>query len=92
MNEFWTFRDMSRRQPLMINRFKRFVKFNLICSLGAFLNVAVLWGLTDLVGLYYLISNLFGISISTLWNYGFNSNITWEVLVRHRTLKPSGRK
>ena len=92
LNEFWTFRDMSRHQPNKINRFKRFVKFNLICSVGAFLNVLVLWVLTDLSGLYYLASNLFGIGISTLWNYGFNSNITWEVPVRHRTSKPLSRK
>lgn len=79
LNEFWTFRDWSSKRPGMENRLRRFFKFNLICALGVILNVAVLWALTDLAGLYYLISNLFGIAVSTIWNYGLNSNITWEV-------------
>lgn len=78
-NELWTFHDRSSQQPGIVNRFRRFCKFNVICALGAVLNVAVLWALTDLAGLYYLISNLVGIGVATLWNYGLNSHITWEV-------------
>jgi len=60
---------------------KRFIRFNLICSLGGVLNVLLLWILTDIAGIYYLISNLVGIGVSTLWNYGLNSNLTWELSV-----------
>jgi dolichol-phosphate mannosyltransferase len=83
-NEFWTFRDRSNQRPEMANRLGRLVKFNLICALGGTLNVVTLWVLTDLAGLYYLFSNLIGIGISTLWNYGLNSNLTWELKVVHR--------
>jgi dolichol-phosphate mannosyltransferase len=86
-NEFWTFRDRSSRQPGIVKCLRRFFKFNLVCALGAILNVTVLWALTDLAGLYYLISNLVGIGVSTLWNYGLNSNITWEVPVEHKVGK-----
>jgi dolichol-phosphate mannosyltransferase len=87
-NEFWTFQDRSNQRPTVIDRLRRFLKFNLICAIGVILNVTVLWALTDLAGLYYLISNLFGIGVSTLWNYGLNSNITWEVPVERKVEKP----
>ncbi len=83
LNEFWTFRDRSTLRPGMLNRLGRLVKFNLICAVGGILNVVTLWALTDLAGLYYLYSNLIGIGISTIWNYGLNSNITWEPKVTH---------
>jgi len=87
LNEFWTFRDRSSQRPDVANRLRRLLRFNLICTVGVILNVALLWALTNLAGLYYLISNLFGIGVSTLWNYGLNSNITWEVPVKRKVEK-----
>jgi len=84
LNEFWTFSDRSSQRPGVLDRVRRFIKFNLICAGGGGLNVVVLWALTELAGLHYLISNLVGIGISTLWNYGLNSNITWEVPVTRK--------
>jgi dolichol-phosphate mannosyltransferase len=78
MNEFWTFSDFSRKRPGWFSRSFRFLKFNLVCAGGAMLNLGMLWGLTEFAGMYYLISNLFGIAAATLWNYGMNANITWE--------------
>ena len=92
LNEFWTFRDRSSHLSNGLNRLKRFCKFNIICSLGGVLNVSILWVLTDLAGLYYLISNLLGIGVSTLWNYGLNSNITWEVPIEHKVVKGEVQK
>jgi dolichol-phosphate mannosyltransferase len=89
LNEFWTFQNVSSQRPGILNRLRRFVKFNLICAIGAILNVAVLWALTDLAGLYYLISNLAGIGVSTLWNFGLNSNITWKAPVELKSRKES---
>jgi dolichol-phosphate mannosyltransferase len=40
--------------------------------------MAVLWTLTSVLGLYYLISNLFGIAAATLWNYAVNFLWTWK--------------
>lgn len=78
LNEFWTFSDFSRKQPGVVYRLIRFLKFNLICSGGAIINIGVFWMLTEYVGVNYLLSNLFGIGAATLWNYGMNANVTWE--------------
>jgi dolichol-phosphate mannosyltransferase len=72
LNEFWTFRDRSQQQSGPIHRLIRFSKFNLICAMGALLNVTTLWAFTEWAGLHYLLSNLMGITLSTLWNYGLN--------------------
>jgi dolichol-phosphate mannosyltransferase len=78
MNELWTFSDFSRKRPGLSHRIFRFLKFNFFCAGGAVINLAILWGLTEFAGLYYLVSNLFGIGAATLWNYGMNANVTWE--------------
>jgi len=51
----------------------------MICVAGAAINILVLAGLTELLGLYYLISALFGIGTATLWNYGMNIMWTWKL-------------
>jgi dolichol-phosphate mannosyltransferase len=84
LNEFWTFRDKSNRQPMIKSRMRRLVKFNLICAVGACINMVVLISLTDFIRLHYMISNLCGICISTLWNYAMNSNIVFELPIKHK--------
>jgi dolichol-phosphate mannosyltransferase len=86
LNDLWTFRDRSLLRPAFMDRVNRFLKFNLICAFGGVLNTSILWGLTDLAGFHYLISNLFGMGVSALWNYGINSNITWESQVERKVV------
>jgi dolichol-phosphate mannosyltransferase len=83
LNECWTFRDQSRQEPNLMARLKRFVKFNVICATGASLNILTLWALTEWIGLHYLVSNLAGIGIAFLWNYGLNSHLTWRISMGH---------
>lgn len=78
LNELWSFRDFARRAPQPAARLGRFFKFNLFCAGGAVLNLAVLWGLTALAGLHVLVSNLIGIGLAMIWNYGMNANVTWD--------------
>jgi len=40
--------------------------------------MTILWLLTEVVGLYYMLSNLCGIAVATLWNYVANSWWTWK--------------
>jgi len=76
LNDFFTFSD---RRPAGLKSFlKRLLKFNLVSLAGLGINMAVLWFLTSAVGLYYLISNLFGIAAATLWNYLVNMLWTWR--------------
>lgn len=76
LNDFFTFPD--RRAPGTKPFLRRLVKFNLVSLAGLGLNMAVLWTLTDLFGVYYLLSNLCGIVVATLWNYLVNFWWTWK--------------
>jgi hypothetical protein len=78
LNEFWVFRAYSERTRSLQQRLHRFFRFNLFCTAGAAINIAVLWFLTNFLGVHYMLSNLFGIAGATLWNYGTNANFTWQ--------------
>jgi len=72
LNNIWTFRD---RRLASGNIFIRLLKYNLACLIGVGLNVFVLWLLTEILGMHYLISNLFGIAVAVIWNY--SASIKW---------------
>jgi len=76
LNDFFTFPDRRLRgaRPFL----KRLLKFNIVSLAGLGLNVSVLWLLTELFGVYYLLSNLCGIAVATLWNYLVNLFWTWK--------------
>jgi len=76
LNDYFTFPDRRRRGRRQF--FTRLAKFNLVSLAGLGLNMTVLWFLTSVVGLYYLLSNLCGIAVATLWNYLVNFWWTWK--------------
>lgn len=76
LNDCFTFRD--RRSPQVKSFFGRLLKFNLVSLAGLGLNMGVLWLLTEVFGIYYLLSNLCGIAVATLWNYLANTWWTWK--------------
>ena len=76
LNELWTFRDRASHSSTKA-LLKRMVKFNVTCVVGAAINILVLAALTELLGLYYITSALFGIGAATLWNYGMSITWTW---------------
>ena len=78
LNELWSFADHARRHSGVIPRLVRFLKFNVFCAGGAALSLLTLWLFTDYLGFHYLLSNLVGITLATVWNYGMNANLTWE--------------
>jgi dolichol-phosphate mannosyltransferase len=76
LNDYFTFRDrrlQGGRSSLM-----RLLKFNLVSLAGLGINMGVLLLLTHVVGIHYLLSNLCGIAIATLWNYLMNLRYTWK--------------
>jgi dolichol-phosphate mannosyltransferase len=77
LNEFFTFRD--RRYGGGSRLLVRLARFNAVSLVGVGLNLGVLWILTSLAGLYYLVSNLCGIVVATTWNYLVNSRWTWRI-------------
>ncbi len=74
-HDFFTFSD--RRSPTLKVFLGRLLKYNLISLVGLAINMGVLWLLTEMVDLYYLLSNLFGIISATLWRYFLNLRWTW---------------
>ena len=75
-NNYFTFRD--RRLSGAKSFFNRLMKFNLVSLAGLGFNMGVLWLLTEVFGIYYLLSNLCGIAVATLWNYLVNTWWTWK--------------
>jgi len=78
LNNIWTFRNRLLASGTI---FARFLKYNLACLIGIGLNVSVLWWLTEILGMYYLISNLFGIAVAVIWNYSASVRWVWRTQV-----------
>ena len=82
-NDAWTFADFSSQQKGWSKRFKRFLKFNVVCLAGLILNVLLLNFLFNLVfenapyGRY--IANFIAIGAVTIWNFWFNLKLSWRV-------------
>jgi dolichol-phosphate mannosyltransferase len=75
LNDSWTFKDIK---PLTGNVSQRFLKYNLLCIMGAALNYVILFLFTELLNFHYLISNLFGIAAAFTWNYLLSLKWAWS--------------
>jgi len=75
-DELWTFRD-RRNNTSLKGILKRLVSFNATRIVGMFLGLIMLAFFTEVVGFYYLISNLVSIAIVTLWDYLTSSQWIW---------------
>ena len=78
-NDLWTFGAVSRHQRSLEQRIRRFLKFNLICSLGIFFNVVILNIEFNWLHMNRYIANLIAIGIVSLWNYKSNKKFSWRV-------------
>ncbi len=78
-NDFWTFRDISRRQPGKRQRLKRFIKFNLICLAGLVFNVLLLNLFFNVFGFNRYFANFLAILLVTFWNFWINLKLSWRV-------------
>ena len=76
LNDRWTFADARRASSRPW--YRRFASYNLLTLGGLVLSVGVLAVLHGLAGVHYLIANVVGIAVSTLWNYGSNHQWTWS--------------
>jgi dolichol-phosphate mannosyltransferase len=78
-NDFWTFRDIASRQRGWRKRFRRFIKFNLICMAGIILNVLIMNLLFNVFDVNRYFANLLAIVMVTLWNFWLNLKLSWRV-------------
>ncbi|MDD5127810.1 MAG: glycosyltransferase [Dehalococcoidales bacterium] len=76
LNDFFTFSD--RRTRGFKSFLKRLGKFNLVSLVGLALNWGILALLSSVLGLHYLLANLFGIAAAIIWNYLANLWWTWK--------------
>lgn len=75
LNDVWTFRSIEFLK--FGRRFSRFGSFQAVSMGGLALNMAVLYLLAEVAGVYYLLANLAGISVAFAWNYMVNRHYTW---------------
>jgi len=80
-NDLWTFAAISRSQKGWGARFKRFLKFNMICLAGLMLNVLALNLIYNLIfgQRWAYLANLIAIGLVTVWNFWLNLKLSWRV-------------
>jgi len=70
---------------LIIQR-KNLFRFAFVGASGAVINLLILWILTDFGHLFYLLSALIAIEISILWNFFFNTKLTFNYKFKNMNL------
>lgn len=73
LNESWTWRDRKDGA-----RWGRAWRYQVINFTGLFINVAVLYALTEGLGFHYIGSNILGAAMAAVWNYSVNHAVTWR--------------
>ncbi|MDD4924005.1 MAG: glycosyltransferase family 2 protein [Dehalococcoidales bacterium] len=76
LNNFFTFSD--RNTGGIGSFFKRLLNFNLICLIGALIQIGVTNLFAVVIGFNDIVSVLIGIVIAFLWNYLLNNFLTWK--------------
>ena len=75
-NELWTFRDLRKRGAQNILR--RAIGFISVRFIGFLIYIGILTCLTELLGVYYLVSALIAITVAMIWNYLASLNLVWR--------------
>ncbi|PKL69639.1 MAG: glycosyltransferase family 2 protein [Methanomicrobiales archaeon HGW-Methanomicrobiales-1] len=75
-NDLWTFKSKAGHE--LSSRWHRLVAFHVVSAGGLVINMGVLFLLTSVFGVYYLLSNLVGILLGFVWNFMANRRITWQ--------------
>ena len=76
LNRAWTFRDTGTRGLRSV--LTALYRDHAVRFVGIVLDLVILGLLTSVFGLYYLTSQVIGIAVAMLWNYGGNQWWTWE--------------
>jgi dolichol-phosphate mannosyltransferase len=76
LNRSWTFKDRGARGLRSV--LTALYRDHAVRFVGIVLDLVILWILTSFVGVYYLVSQVIGIGVAMLWNYGGNQWWTWE--------------
>ncbi|RKZ14492.1 hypothetical protein DRQ17_07585 [bacterium] len=69
---------------------ERMMKFALVGLSGVFVNMGLLWTLTELLGFWYIISSIISIETSIITNFFLNNYWTFSDIRVNRTLFKKG--
>lgn len=81
-NDLWTFGKFSSHQTGLRQRLRRFLKFNLLCSVGILLNLIILNIGFNIFHMNRYIANLSAILLVTFWNYNTNRKLSWRTTAK----------
>jgi len=81
-NDLWTFGKFSSCQNTLRQRARRFLKFNLLCSVGIILNIIILNIGFKVFHVNRYIANLSAIFVVTFWNYNTNRKLSWRTTAK----------
>ncbi len=76
-NDRWTFADRHPEDISSPTTSIRFLKFNLICSLGLVIAVAALYILHKGLNVNLYLANVMAIVTAALWNFILSNYLTW---------------
>ncbi len=76
LNDLWTWHDRGREGKK--EYFKRMLQYHVSASAAMLTNLFILWILTEIFGIYYLASNIFGILCSAGLNFFLNDRWTFK--------------
>src|SRR5712671_4686824 len=85
-NDLWTFREAGVSKGSCRKLARRFIRFNIICSIGVFLAVLLLNFFYRWLGINLYVSNFLAIVVVTLWNFWMNSRFNWQITAEKREL------
>ena len=74
-NDLWTFKEGASHK--LSSRWHRLISFHVVSAGGLVINMGILYLLTSVGGVYYLISNIIGILVGFGWNFMVNRRVTW---------------
>lgn len=77
-NDAWTFADLSRQQAGWSARFRRLIKFNLVCLVGLVLNTLLVNLFFNIFSINAYLAKFFAIAVVTLWNFWVNFKLSWK--------------
>jgi len=83
LNDLWTFKDRRERGCSTLVRARRYF---ITCIGGVIIQFGILALLTEVAGVYYIVSATIGIIVGFFWNYTGSTLWAWRVKHSHTTL------
>jgi dolichol-phosphate mannosyltransferase len=76
LNDAWTWYDRGKEGKR--EYFKRMLQYHVTASAAMLTNLLILWILTEIFHIYYLVSNIFGILCGAALNFFLNDRWTFK--------------